>query len=253
MDVTARNPIETTRTTFRILEQLVERDGATVSELARATPFTKGTVHNHLATLRELGYVTKSDTTYHVGLQFLCPAGRAADRTPLANVSTAPIAELAEATGQRVDLVATEDHWGVLVHSECGGKYSGPKGVVGAPVPLHCSAPGKAILAHHEGLSAGDALALAEEVERTDRTITDAARLEEELAHVHEERLAYDRGEHRDDYRGIAVPVAGAETVRGAIGVLGRADDMRGKTFQQDVPGLVISAAERLRTDLRDR
>ena len=252
MDVSARNPIKTTQTTIRIIERLVECDGATVAELTRVTPFTKGTVYNHLATLRELGYVTKEDDTYHVGLQFLYPAGRAVDRTPLANVSTEPVDELAEATGQRIDLVATEEHRAVLVHSECGEKYAGPRGVIGSTVPLHGSAPGKAILAHHERLSPSDALKLTEGIERTERTITDADRLEVELEHVREERLAYDRGELHDGYRGIAVPVFRSGTVQGAIGAFGADEHLRGKTFQQDIPGLVISTAEQLRKALRD-
>jgi DNA-binding IclR family transcriptional regulator len=223
-----------------------------VAELTRATPFTKGTVYNHLATLRELGYVTKEDDTYHVGLQFLYPARRAVDRTPLANVSTAPVDELAEATGQRVDLVAVAEHRAVLVHSERGEKYAGPAGAIGSTVPLHGSAPGKAILAHHERLSPSDALNMAEVIERTERTITDADRLAEELEHVREERLAYDRGELYDGYRGIAVPIFRSGTVQGAIGALGADEYLRGKTFQQDIPGLVISTAEQLRKELRN-
>lgn len=252
MDVNARNPIKTTRTTIRIVEQLVERDGASVSELARATPFTKGTVYNHLATLRELGYVTKDGDAYHVGLGFLYPARQAVDRTPLANLSTAPVDDLAEATGQRIDLVAKDDHRAVLVHSECGEKYAGPEAVIGSSVPLHESAPGKAILAHHERLSPSDALELADRDDRTGRSITDADRLREELEHVREERLAYDRGELYDNYRGIAVPIFGSGTVQGAIGALGADKHLRGKTFQQDIPGLMISAAEQLRKEFRE-
>jgi DNA-binding IclR family transcriptional regulator len=252
MDVTARNPVKTTRTTLRIVETLVARDGASVSELAAETPFTKGTVHNHLATLREGGYVTKEGDTYHVGLRFLYPARRATERATLTGVPTDPVSELAEATGQRIDLVAREEHRAVLVHSERGGKYDGPDGTVGAALPLHCSAPGKAVLAHHDGLDAADALDVADPVERTDHTIADPGRLRRELEHVRDEGLAYDRGELHPGMQGIAVPIVRSGTVRGAVGVLGADEHMRGKTFQQDIPGLAITAAERLTQHLRD-
>jgi len=245
MDVNARNPVKSVRTSVRLVETLVERDGATVSELAEATPVTKGTAHNHLATLRELGYVTKDGDTYHVGLGFCYPASHATARTPLANVSTASVAELAEATGQRVDLIASEDHRAVLVHSEHGSRYEGPEGVTGTTVPLHASAPGKAILAHHDALSPADAAALAGDG-------VDVDVLRQELDHVREEGLAYDRGELHAEHRGIAVPIFGEARIRGAVGVLGPDTYMRGKTFQQDVPGLVISAAEQLTKRLRD-
>lgn len=245
MDVNARNPVKSVRTAIRIVETLVDNDGATVSELAEATPVTKGTAHNHLATLRELGYVIKKGDTYHVGLGFCYPANHATEQTPLANVSTASVAELAEATGQRVDLIASEEHRAVLVHSEHGGRYDGPEGVTGTTVPLHSSAPGKAILAHHDTLSPADAATLA-----GDDVDVDALR--QELEHVREEGLAYDRGELYAGYRGIAAPIFRATQIQGTVGVLGPDTYMRGKTFQQDIPGLVISAAERLTKRLRN-
>lgn len=242
MDVNARNPVKSVRTSVHIVETLVERDGATVSELAEATPITKGTVHNHLATLREQGYVAKEGDTYHVGLRFCYPASHATARTQLANVSTAPIAELAEATGQRVDLVANEEHRAILVHSEHGPRYDGPKGVAGTTLPLDASAPGKTILAHHDDLSSEDAAGPA----------VDADDLQDELNHVREEGLAYDRGELYPDQRGIAVPIIEETSIQGAVGVVGPDTYMRGKTFHQDVPGLVISAAEQVTKRLRD-
>ncbi|MFD1632852.1 IclR family transcriptional regulator (plasmid) [Haloplanus ruber] len=252
MDVNARNPVKTTRTTLRIVEMLVAHDGASVTELAAATPFTKGTVHNHLATLRESGYVTKDGDSYHVGLRFLYPGRRATERTRLATVPRDALVELAEATGQRINLVAREEHQAVLVHSEQGEKYAGPDGVAGDTLPLHCSAAGKAVLANHDSLDASDAIDIADPVERTDHTITDTEPLSRELEHVRDEGLAYDRGELYAGVQGIAVPIVLSGTVRGAVGVLGIDEHMRGKTFQQDIPGLAISAAERLTQHLRD-
>lgn len=252
MDNNARNPIKTTRTTLRIVEVLAAQGGASVSELAATTPYTKGTVHNHLATLREEGYVTKDGDTYHIGLRYLYPARRAKERAALTNVPTDPVVDLAQATGQRIDLVVQQEHQAVLVHSEHGEKYAGPEGTVGATLPLHCSAPGKAILAHHDPVDPSDAIDVADPVERTDHTITDPEQLREELEHVRDEGLAYDRGELHHGIQGIAVPLVLAGTVYGAIGVLGADEHMRGKTFQQDIPGLAISTAERVTQHLRE-
>jgi len=44
-----------TERSFRIIEQLGEREGCGVSELAESLSISKSTVHNHLQTLRELG------------------------------------------------------------------------------------------------------------------------------------------------------------------------------------------------------
>jgi DNA-binding IclR family transcriptional regulator len=247
----ASNPIGATRTTFRIVEALVEREGATVSELAASLSVTKGTVHNHLATLQELGYVTKDGGVYHPALRFLAPATRSRQRSPLAMVPTGAASDLAASTGQRVDLVALEGDRSVLVYTESGEQYEGEYSVVGSVVPLYCTAPGKAILAHADHVRVEDALA-AGDGERAGRAITDPPELRRELTKVRGEGLAHDRTESAPNVRGIAAPVFQSGTVRGAIGVLGAADDMRGKTFQQDIPGLVISAGERLSKQLEN-
>jgi len=59
-----------TERSFRIIEQLGERGGG-VSELAESLSISKSTVHNHLQTLRELGYVVQDGDEYRLGLQFL--------------------------------------------------------------------------------------------------------------------------------------------------------------------------------------
>lgn len=242
----ARNPIGATQTTIQIVEKLVELDGASVAELTAELPVTKGTVHNHLATLRELGYVKKSEGAYYPALRFLSPAFRAREQTPLAMAPSAPIDELVKTTGQRVDLVALEDGRAVLVRTERGEQYDGEQTVVGTPLPLHCSALGKAILATVDHLQVEDVLASADPLVWTERTTTDPDELKQELMKIQAERIARNRSEYRPGIWGIASPVFLSDQVCGAVGVLGRAADMRGKTIQQDVPGLVLSAAEHL-------
>ncbi len=59
--------IRSTARSFRLIETIVERGDGQVTELARETGINKSTVHAHLSTLVELGYLRKDGTRYLVG------------------------------------------------------------------------------------------------------------------------------------------------------------------------------------------
>ena len=67
----AKNPVKSTETTFRIVEELQELDGAGVSELAAHLGLPKSTVHNYLSTLQQEEYVVRQNGEYKVGIRFL--------------------------------------------------------------------------------------------------------------------------------------------------------------------------------------
>ncbi|GAD52723.1 transcriptional regulator, IclR family [Halarchaeum acidiphilum MH1-52-1] len=71
MTHTATNRVDTSAKTFRIVERLAELETAGVSELSEDMGISKSIVHNHLSTLRELGYVRKKGDAYRLSLRFL--------------------------------------------------------------------------------------------------------------------------------------------------------------------------------------
>jgi len=68
---TGADTVRTAETMFDIVQRLVDDDGASLAELASELDYAKSTVHRHLHTLEELGYVVHRDDGYHVGLRFL--------------------------------------------------------------------------------------------------------------------------------------------------------------------------------------
>lgn len=62
----ANRRVEASARTFAIVERLSETDSAGVSALAADLEMSKGIVHNHLSTLRELGYVRKLGDDYQL-------------------------------------------------------------------------------------------------------------------------------------------------------------------------------------------
>jgi len=233
---TATNPIKSTRTAFDVLEALVDRGGATATELAADTDYTPGTVHNHLATLHELGYVTRRDGRYHPGLRFLYPALAARSATGFYEEARGVVPGLADATGERVEVVAAEEGRAVVIHvaGDTGGV---PTVAPGETLPLRTSAHGKAILAHLDGDAQGGSGAAAGD-------------LAEALARIRDEEIAFDSGDYHPDVRAVAAPVVVEGCVRGSVGVSAPEERLRGKTFHQDVPGLLLSATERVTREL---
>ena len=67
----ANRLVKTSVRTFDIVEQMSQTDHVRVSELATELETSKGIIHNHLSTLRELGYVRKADDGYQLSPKLL--------------------------------------------------------------------------------------------------------------------------------------------------------------------------------------
>lgn len=71
LSMEAKHPVRTTEKTLRLVEELMEQGQCRVTELADELDMGKSTVHNHLTTLREHGYVEQVGEEYRLGLKFL--------------------------------------------------------------------------------------------------------------------------------------------------------------------------------------
>jgi len=64
-------PVESITTLLSVVEYLEQAEEAGVTEISNSVGVSKSTVHNHLTTLRESGYVVNEDGRYRLGLRFL--------------------------------------------------------------------------------------------------------------------------------------------------------------------------------------
>lgn len=92
----ANRRVETSVRTFAIVEQLSLVESAGVSELARELGISKGIVHNHVSTLRELGYVRKVSEGYRLSPKLLATGVRARSNAPLYRFASEPMRGLAD-------------------------------------------------------------------------------------------------------------------------------------------------------------
>lgn len=244
--------IESVRTAFRITEQLAELDGAGVTEITGNVDVTKSTVHDHLSTLREMGYVIKEGDEYNLSLRYLRFGRYVRYRKKLYETVEEDVQEVAAETEQRTQFIAREGNLGIpLVYA------SGKKGMpyigfnIGEPLSLHTTAAGKSIFAN-----------LPEEVraelfetpfERiTENTITDSDTLREELETVRQQGYSVNREESFSGLRAVGVPIRDEDgTVVGALSVAGAAHRLHGEFFEDELPQLLKGYANEIELKIR--
>ena len=123
---------------------------------------------------------------------------------------------------------------------------------VGAAIPWHASALGKAIVAHLDGAHR-TALLAADLPTLTGYTVIDPERLAASLGQVSRLGFAVEDQEAVVGEAEIAAPVFGREGVAGAIGVAGPAERLIGEGPRSDVLAAVRETARRVSKDMGAR
>ncbi|MFC6974646.1 IclR family transcriptional regulator [Halomicroarcula sp. GCM10025709] len=243
-------PVQATATTLRVVEALLDRGEAGVTELARELDLSKGAVHNHLQTLQQLEYVVREGRQYRVGSRFLDLAARARETMPVYQAARAEVARLARSSGEVAALVVEEHDTAtyVLVAGDDEGETAIREGI---RRPLPADAAGRAILAHRPEDEIRTLLAEAEYPAGSGRSAPDETALLDELRTVREQSVAFDREERADGTRSVAAPLTTDDGRSvGAVSVTGPANRMSGKRLEEDVTGLVVSSANSISVDL---
>lgn len=238
------NRIKSTDTMFAILETIQSHDGAGVTEIASELGVSKSTVHSHLSSLLENRCVVKEGTTYHIGLRFLNFGGYARNRNGRYDIIKPEIDGLVEETGESAKMLVEEHGRGIYLYQARGDRAVKTDSHVGTEVYLHCTALGKAILAHLPEERVHEIVDRHGLPEKTPKTITDRNALFDELEAVRSRGYARDDGERIPGIRCIAAPIRmdGGE-VLGAMSVSGPTKRLEGERFRTEIPELVCRAA----------
>jgi DNA-binding IclR family transcriptional regulator len=186
-----------------------------------------------------LSYSTQSPRVYAPTLRFVALAAHIGARAPLATLSAPAVERLHADTGLEASLAVPAYRGTVCIVRCCGDSAVQPP--LGEAPPAHCTAPGKALLAHREPWCRG---VLGAPLPRcTERSVTEPNALERGLAHVRIHGYAVEDGEHVAGLRRLAAPVAGpGGEVLAAIAVAGY-DARTPVELRDELPGRVRTAA----------
>lgn len=246
--------LKTVERTCVIIQALQQLNGAGVTELADYLGFSKGAVHNHLATLHEQQYVMKDGDDYRLSYRFLNHGSYVQNQSTLTNASKPELRRLAEETGEYANLQVEAFGKGFYL-----AKIPGRKGISREfqakmfehPHSLHFSSTGKAILAslpreRTQAILDRDGLAA-----KTSHTITDREELLQELDEIRNRGYALNDEEEVLGARAVGAPVTNSDgEVLGAISVSGPNSRIKDEFFHDELPGKVVDTANLIEVSL---
>jgi DNA-binding IclR family transcriptional regulator len=198
-----------------ILEALSDdARGATVTQLVGRLGIEKSVVSRVLATLEQDGYVLRDPASdvFRVSIRFAAMALRHVERVGLHDLCLPFLQELADSSGELVQLALVTRDGPVYVAKAVGTRRIQALPLIGTEAALHASTAGKLWLAT---LTEEDALARvlkAGLTKRTPYTITSIDALRTEIKAVRAQGYALLEQELSDDMNAVGVPIAHSRT-----------------------------------------
>lgn len=243
--------VEATEKSIAIIQFLKENGPTTLSDVADQLGYAKSTIHRHLATLEEAGFVARCEDGYRVGLLFLDYGVHAQREHRLYRAAKQKVDTLATEVGEKVWCMTEENGLGVFLYHEQGRDVFQTYTRVGYRGHLHAFAAGKVVLAN---MPAERVEAIVRErglPAYTPNTTTDRETLLDELAEIAERGVAFNREESVNGVNAVAVPVllAPGEPI-GSICVAGPASRMSGSYFGEELPELLLGVANEIEVSL---
>jgi IclR family transcriptional regulator, acetate operon repressor len=188
----------------QLLKEVVHGpDPVTFTELTAATGLAKSTTSRLLMALERNGLVRRdAHGRFRPGEMFVRYAWRGGAEAGLVAVAQPFLDRLGALTGETIN-IGVANHGTVEQIAQVDSRYLiGGTNWVGLSVPLHCAALGKVLLAYGAAELPPGRLA-----QRTARTITSRAALEEELAQVRRHGYAVTSEELEPGLAAVAAPV----------------------------------------------
>jgi IclR family KDG regulon transcriptional repressor len=186
-----------------------EKDGLGVTEIAKQMDINKSSVYRILSTLVQYGYMEQDEETsrYKLGYKFLELSSKLLESIDLRKEAKPYLQELEKETNEVIHLVVYDQGEVIYIEKLEGTETLRMHSKVGKRAPMHCTAVGKAILAHLPSNVVLDILERKGMPRHTDKTITDQDEFLKELAQVKQKGYALDLEENEYGIRCIAVPI----------------------------------------------
>jgi IclR family transcriptional regulator, KDG regulon repressor len=216
-----------------------------VTQLADRLHVTKGSVHRHLLTLVERGYLAQNPATARYGIGPKCRLlGRIAPSTDLVQVADGPMRELRDLLGHSVVLTAMTPR-GALVLTTTASTSPFEIGVrTGSELSFHASAQGRVLLAFGPR-PLRDRVLSQPIVRLTSRTITDSKQLAGELDRIERQGYAAAPEQSLLGINAVAVPVFDErDNCVAALAVVGSIQHLPEKSDPRSVAALKVAGQQ---------
>lgn len=246
--------VDATAKSMAILRSLKSEGPATLTELASRLGYSKSTVHRHLATLREEGYVAETDGEYRVGLLFLDYGVHVREENELFQTARERVDELSERVDENVWLMVEENGYGVFLYQGAGASPVRTFTREGYRAHLHTFAAGKVVLAHMDEERRERVLERHGLPDQAPESITEREELDAELAEIRESGVGFNRQESIRGINAVAAPVLDVDgRPLGSISVAGPASRLKGDYLEADLPELLLGVTNEIEVNLSYR
>ena len=231
-----------------IIEALKRQQTAGVTELAEAVGMPKSTVHVHLSTLKDRGYVVQNDDhQYRLSLQFLDIGMEVRETQEMYDEVVPKLDEIAEETNEKAWWVVEENGKAVFLANSSGSRAIRTNSRIGQETELYELAGGMAILSvlpeeRREAILDSYSFPIDDGRTRAD--------LESELAEIEERGAAYGSEYFLKGVTGVGAPLTdNSGNVYGAISISGPVDRLDDH-IETDYANLVRGITGELRVNL---
>ncbi|MFC4987542.1 IclR family transcriptional regulator [Saliphagus infecundisoli] len=253
---------KTTKRSLDVIDTIQTLGGATLDELTGELEIARSTVHLHLQTLLEEGYLTKEGAVYHIGLRFLNHGEYARSRKKAYTLAKQTVTDLSDRIDEEVEFVVENDNRGILVHESFHPDSHFPTkerhisttpSSAGIYYYLHSVATGKAILAEFPDEHLEAVLDDWGLPEQTAHTITDQDEFFRELEEIRDRGIAFADEEYVDGLREVGRRVIGPDgSVLGAIAIIGPKYRFTNERYTSELPEILREYVNDLETEISD-
>lgn len=231
-----------------IIEALKKQTTAGVTDLARELEMPKSTVHVHLSTLKDRGYVVQDDEQrYRLSLQFLDIGMEVRETQAMYGEVVPKLDEIAEETNEKAWWVVEENGKAVFLAKSLGSRAIRTNSRIGQETELYELAGGMAILSvlpdeRREAILDSYSFPLTDGRSRSD--------LKAELTEIEDRGVAYGAEYFLKGVTGVGAPLTdNAGNVYGAISISGPVDRLDDR-IETDYADLVRGITGELRVNL---
>lgn len=243
--------IQSDEVLFDLIEHMEQEGEVGVSELAESVGRSKSTVHAHLTSLANRGYVVNTGGQYRLGLRFFDLGIHIRNNNRLYRFASPKLVELANESEENVRCVVEENGLGTFIAGASGKHAVSTDARLGTQTNLHCISGGKAILAHlprHRVIEIVDRHGLPK---RTEETITDMELLLEELETIRNQGFALNRGESIDGIHAIGAAITDDDgSIAGALSVSGAANRLTIERCCTEIADFLIATTNEIELEL---
>lgn len=179
-----------------------------VTEVSRKVSLHKSTVYRLLSAFEGEGLIAKSPESgkYRLGPELIVLGEQVLRHTDVHRVALPFLRELADRTGETVDLEVLSGGNVVTIEEIAGKHVVAAAGAIGMPWAAHATSTGKVLMAHQPPEKQRQILSRVLK-KFTPRTITDAKILARDLVKVREQGYAVSYGELEDHLVAVGMPI----------------------------------------------